>query len=63
MRRASKTIPMWETPADTTHIGVLSNADSFVDNFYKNHLSEIPDIFFNYNYRKKYFILDTASRT
>jgi hypothetical protein len=62
MRRSIKTIPMWTAPEDTAHIGVLPNADSFIDNFYKNHLEKIPDIFFNSNYRKKYFILDTASR-
>lgn len=62
MRYSSNSIPMWNKPEDTTHIGVLTNADKFINNFYKNHLQNIPDVFFNLNYRKKYFILNTESK-
>ena len=62
-RRKSLNIPGWDKPSNinNNHIGCLTTADSFIDGYFKNHLSKIPDVFFNLNYRKKYFVLDKNS--
>jgi hypothetical protein len=40
------------------HVGCLRNADYFIDNYFKDYLKDVPDIFFNFNYRKKYLMLE-----
>ena len=41
--------------------GCLENAKSFIDRYYKHHLSTIPEVAFNYNYRYKYFVRSTGN--
>lgn len=36
--------------------GVLQNAQTFIDKYYKHHLNHVNEIMLNYNYRSKYFI-------
>ena len=57
-RRKESYINGWIAPEgyNSNHIACLTNADSFINNFFKKHLDTIPDIFFNLNYRKKYFV-------
>ena len=35
---------------------VLANAKTFMDMFYRNHLKNVPQCAFNFNYRFKYFV-------
>ena len=58
MRRSSNTLNNWIAPTGTNmnHVGCLRNADYFVNTFYGDYLSKVPDCFFNLNYRKKYLI-------
>lgn len=45
----------------STNQGVLCNADSFVDNYYANNLSEVIPALISYNYRSKYFSLGSSN--
>lgn len=64
-RRKNKNINAWTLPLGVSdaHIGCLESADSFIQNFYKTHLSNIPDVFFNLNYRTKYLQINPQDTT
>lgn len=54
--RRKETQIQWTSPlfANEKHVGCLTNADSFIDNFFAKHLEKVPDVLFNLNYRIKY---------
>lgn len=41
--------------------GLLPDADTFIDNYYKKHLSNVSEMAFNINYRFKYFVKGSTS--
>jgi hypothetical protein len=59
--RRANTLYGWDTAPtgmNNAHIGCLSSANAFIDNYYGKHLEKVPDVVFNLNYRAKYLMLD-----
>lgn len=48
------------TVNQSTHAGILRNADAFMDNFFANNLAQINPVLVSYNYRSKYLGLDNS---
>lgn len=55
----------WRSAANTAYpnAGPLVNADRFIENYYAYHLSGIPEILVNLNYRNKYLAKKLVDKT